>query len=138
MSYVTDTSIIFRLLSNLATDDLLRQRLASGRSLHAPALLDAEFTSVVRAHLITSKPEVRISADRAATMLRRYRQLPIVRHPMAPLIDRALELRHNLTAYDAMFVALAETLNLPLLTDDAKFAAASGHRAQIHHYPRGD
>ena len=45
------------------------------------------------------------------------------------------ELRHNLTAYDAMYVALAETLSLPLLTDDGKFDNTPGHNAEIHHYP---
>jgi predicted nucleic acid-binding protein len=45
------------------------------------------------------------------------------------------ELRHNLTAYDAMYVALAEALDIPLLTDDGKFAAMPGHRADIHAYP---
>jgi predicted nucleic acid-binding protein len=45
------------------------------------------------------------------------------------------ELKHNFTAYDAMYVALAERLGLPLLTDDAKFAATPGHHAKIQHCP---
>ncbi|WP_405084734.1 type II toxin-antitoxin system VapC family toxin [Microbispora sp. NBC_01389] len=133
MSLVVDTSIVFRLLANVKGDDLLRQRLA--RRLHAPALIDVEIASVVRGHLITGKPEVRISGARARTMLERYAQLRIVRHPMLPLQPRALELRDNLTAYDAMYVALAEALEVPLLTDDAKFAGSTGHRAEIHRYP---
>jgi predicted nucleic acid-binding protein len=48
---------------------------------------------------------------------------------------RVFELRHNLTAYDAMYVALAETLGLPLLTDDGIFDNTPGHNAEIHHYP---
>ncbi|WP_460357816.1 type II toxin-antitoxin system VapC family toxin [Actinoallomurus acanthiterrae] len=56
-------------------------------------------------------------------------------HAQTLLQPRVLELRHDLTAYDAMYVALAEALNLPLLTDDAEFAAAAGHLAEIHHYP---
>jgi predicted nucleic acid-binding protein len=64
-----------------------------------------------------------------------YAGLRIVRHPMQPLQVRVFELRHNLTAYDGMYVALAEVLRLPLLTDDGRFASASGHRAEIHHYP---
>lgn len=43
--------------------------------------------------------------------------------------------RHNLTAYDAMYVALSETLRLPLLTDDSKFDSTPGHHAEIYHYP---
>ncbi|MBG0815256.1 hypothetical protein [Planomonospora sp. ID82291] len=46
-----------------------------------------------------------------------------------------LELRNDLTAYDGMYVALAELLGVPLLTDDAEFAGSTGHRAEIHRYP---
>ncbi|WP_424534456.1 type II toxin-antitoxin system VapC family toxin [Sphaerisporangium viridialbum] len=133
MSLVVDASIVFRLLANVKGDDLLRQRLA--RKLHAPALIDVEIASVVRGHVITSKPEVRISEARARVMLERYAQLKIVRHSMLPLQPRVLELRNNLTAYDGMYVALAESLGVPLLTDDAKFAGSAGHRAEIHRYP---
>ncbi|GII92466.1 type II toxin-antitoxin system VapC family toxin [Sinosporangium siamense] len=133
MTLVVDASIVFRLLANVKGDDLLRQRLA--RKVHAPALIDVEIASVVRGHVITGKPEVRISETRAAVMLERYAQLRIVRHPMLPLQPRVLESRHNLSAYDGMYVALAELLGMPLLTDDAKFAGATGHRAEIHRYP---
>ncbi|MFI7444776.1 type II toxin-antitoxin system VapC family toxin [Nonomuraea indica] len=133
MSLVVDASIVFRLLANVEGDDLLRQRLA--RTLHAPALIDVEIASVVRGHVITSKPEVRISAERGRLMLERYAELPITRHPMLPLQPRVLELRHSLTAYDGMYVALAELLGMPLLTCDAKFAGSTGHHAEIHHYP---
>ncbi|WP_182908031.1 type II toxin-antitoxin system VapC family toxin [Microbispora sp. H13382] len=133
MSLVVDASIVFRLLANVKGDELLRQRLT--RRLHAPALIDAEIASVVRGHVITSKPEVRISEARARLMLGRFRELRIVRHPMLPLQPRVLELRNNLTAYDGMYVALAELLRVPLLTDDAKFAGSTGHLAEIHRYP---
>ncbi|MCT9930467.1 type II toxin-antitoxin system VapC family toxin [Planotetraspora sp. A-T 1434] len=133
MSLVVDASIVFRLLANVKGDDLLRQRLA--RKLHAPALIDVEVASVVRGHVITSKPGVRISEARARVMLERYAELKIIRHRMLPLQSRVLELRNNLTAYDGMYVALAEMLGVPLLTDDAKFAGATGHRAEIHRYP---
>jgi predicted nucleic acid-binding protein len=68
-------------------------------------------------------------------MLADYAGLRIVRHPMQPLQARVFELRHNLTASDGMYVALAEVLRSPLLTDDGKFASAPGHRAAIHHHP---
>lgn len=133
MTCVVDCSIIIRLLANRPRDALLRQRLA--RTVHAPALIDAEIASVVRGLSITSKPEVQISVERARQMLADYAGLRIVRHPMRPLQTRAFELRDNLTAYDAMYVALAESLGLPLLTDDGKLAAAPGHTADIHQYP---
>jgi predicted nucleic acid-binding protein len=132
VTYVVDCSIIIRLLASLHGDDLLRQRLA--RSVHAPALIDAEVSSVVRGLAITSTPK-QISAIRAGQMLADYAGLRIVRHPMQPLQARVFELRHNLTAYDAMYVALAETLRLPLLTDDGKFTSTQGQHAEIHLYP---
>lgn len=134
MSYVVDCSILIRLLAARRDDDLLRQRLS--RRVHAPALVDAEVSSAVRGLSITSKPQVRIPPQRAATMLTRYAGLRIVRHPMLSLQSRVQELRNNFTAYDAMYVALAEHMDLPLLTDDAKFAKAAGHRAQILTYPQ--
>lgn len=133
MTAVVDCSIVIRLLSNVDGDDLLRQRLA--RTVHAPALIDAEVSSVVRGLAITSKPNVHITAQRAEQMLTDYAGLRIVRYPMQPLQRRVFELRHNVTAYDAMYVALAEALDVPLLTVDAKFAGTPGHHADIHPYP---
>lgn len=133
MTYVVDCSIIIRLLSGQQSDDLLRQRLA--RTVHAPALIDAEVSSVVRGLSITTKPHVRITSARAELMLADYSGLRIVRHPMQPLQVRTHELKDNFTAYDAMYVALAERLDLPLLTDDGKFAAAPSHRAEIRQHP---
>jgi predicted nucleic acid-binding protein len=130
---VVDCSIIIRLLANMPGDELLRQRL--GRTVHAPALIDAEISSVVRGLSITTKPEVQISTERAREMLADYAGLRIVRHPMQPLQIRAFEMRYNLSAYDAMYIALAESLGLPLLTDDTKLAAAPGHNADVHQYP---
>lgn len=132
MTYVVDCSIIIRLLASRPGDDLLRQRMA--RALHAPALLDAEGSSVVRGLAITGSPK-RITAARAGEMLADYGNLPVVRYPMQPLQTRVFELRHNFTAYDAMYVALAETLGVPLLTDDSKFDEAPGHHAEIYHSP---
>jgi predicted nucleic acid-binding protein len=132
VSYVVDCSIIIRLLASQPGDDLLRQRLA--RTVHAPALLDAEVSSVVRGLAITGSPK-RITAARAAEMLADYAGLRIVRYPIQPLQNRVFELRHNLTVYDALYVALSETLGLPLLTDDGKFGGTPGHHAEIHHYP---
>lgn len=133
MTAVVDCSIVIRLLSSRDGDDLLRQRLA--RTVHAPALIDAEVSSVVRGLTITTKPNIRIAAERAEQMLTDYAALRIVRYPMQPLQRRVFDLRHNLTAYDAMYVALAEALDVPLLTDDAKFAGTPGHHADVHAYP---
>lgn len=134
MTYIVDCSIIIRLLANLPDDDLLRQRLS--QTVHAPSLVEAEVSSVIRGFSITTKPNVRLSEARALEMLRDYAGLRIVRHAMQPLQGRAFEMRHNFTAYDAMYVALAEQLSLPLLTDDGKFEGAPGHHAEIFRHPR--
>jgi len=54
-----------------------------------------------------------------------------MRHPHRPFLPRVWQLRHNLTSYDAVYVALAELLNAPLLTRDRKLGTASGHSARI-------
>lgn len=134
MTYVVDCSIVIRLLANRPGDGPLRQRLS--QTVHAPTLVDAEISSVIRGFAITTKPSVRISDTRALEMLHDYAGLRIVRHPMQPLQARAFEMRHNFTACDAMYVALAELLNLPLLTDDGKLDGAPGHHAEIRRYPQ--
>src|SRR5579859_2492319 len=130
---VVDCSIIVRLLSNVSGDEMLRQRLS--RTVHAPALVDAEVSSVIRGLAITTKPNARISEERALEMLYDYAGLRIIRHPMQSLQARAFEMRHNFTAYDAMYIALAEHLNLPLLTDDGNLHGTPGHHAAICRYP---
>jgi predicted nucleic acid-binding protein len=132
VSYVVDCSIIIRLLAAQQGDDLLRHRL--GRTVHAPALIDAEVSNIVRGLALAAAPR-RITADRAGQMLSDYAHLRIVRHPLLPLQARVFELRHNLTACDGMYVALAERLRMPLLTDDGKFASSLGNHTERHHYP---
>jgi predicted nucleic acid-binding protein len=60
-----------------------------------------------------------------------FADLPLVWYPMQRFQRRALALRHNFTDYDAFYVALAESLGMPLLTDDKKYAGAAGHTAHI-------
>lgn len=128
---VVDTSIVVRLLQNRVGDAQLRERFRDCRHIHAPALIDAEVTSAIRGLLLSSKPTVATSSGRAQEMLEDYAALPLVRYPMQPFQQRALELHHNFTAYDAFYVALAESLEMVLLTDDRKFAKAPRHAATI-------
>ena len=60
-----------------------------------------------------------------------FAELSLIRYPHERLADRVWELRHNLTAYDGVFVALAEALGAPLVTCDARLAAAPELRAEI-------
>ena len=100
---------------------------ADGESAHAPHLLDLEVAQVIR-RLVASDV---ISVGRAEEALDDLLDLSLIRHPHLPWLTRVWELRHNLTAYDAAYVALAESLDAPLLTCDRKFTRATNHRAKI-------
>lgn len=128
---VVDASIVVRLLQNRRGDDALRERFGQQRYVSAPALIDAEVTSAMRGLLLPSKPAIKITVERAEEMLADFADLPLVRYPMQPFQSRALDLRDNFTAYDAFYVALAESLGMPLLTDDRKYGRAADHTAVI-------
>ena len=96
----------------------------------APSFLDAEFTSALRGHLLGGH----LDDNGAHEALRVYTALQLVRWPIdQPLQVRMLQLRHNLSAYDASYVALAEALDAPLLTRDAGMArgAPPGVRVEV-------
>lgn len=63
--------------------------------------------------------------------MRRLLSFGGVRHAPDPCLPRVWELRHNLSAYDALYVALAEGLGADLITCDARMGRASGHRAHV-------
>jgi predicted nucleic acid-binding protein len=69
--------------------------------------------------------------ERAAEALIDLRELPIERYPHGVLAERVWQLRHALTAYDAVYVALAEALDAALVTCDAKLSRTTGHEATI-------
>ena len=96
-------------------------------SLHAPHLLDVEVAQVLRRYA----REKTITAERGEEALEDLGDLPLNRYPHDFLIPRVWELRATLTAYDAVYVALAELLDAPLLTCDGKIASASGHSAKV-------
>jgi predicted nucleic acid-binding protein len=132
---VVDASIAVRLLQNRAGDEPLRERFGQQRHGHAPQLIDAEVASAIRGLLLTSKAEIRISPARAGEMLEDFADLSVMRYPMFPYQRRVLALRDTFTAYDAFYVALAESLRVPLLTGDRKYGRAAGHTAIIETYP---
>lgn len=98
-----------------------------GESLHAPHLLDVEFTQVLR-RLVRERT---VEASRAEQAIVDLVNLPITRYPHFVFLPRVWQLRHNLTAYDALYIALAERLNATLVTRDGRLSAAGGHRAHI-------
>ena len=124
---VVDCAAVVDALTAVAGTDDLRARLAA-EELHAPSLLDFEIVSALRGLTLAGH----LSAARAQDLLTDFDDLPIQRWPSAnALRRRAFQLRDNVSAYDAAYVALAEALDCKLLTRDARLARSSGHSARI-------
>ncbi|MFA9271874.1 MAG: type II toxin-antitoxin system VapC family toxin [Baekduiaceae bacterium] len=123
---VVDTSAVLAALAGGAPPTLLA-RLAEDSDLHAPHLLDTEILHALRRLVRTGA----ITEDKAADIRSDVADLAIVRYPHEPLSDRVWELRTNLTAYDATFIALAEAFAVPLVTCDGALARAPGHNAVV-------
>jgi len=125
---VLDASAAIDWLMQSSAGRLIEKRIGSrNQTLHAPHILDLEVTQVFR-RLVR---EGAISDQRADIAIHDLLDLRIVRYPHFILLPRIWQLRHNLSAYDAAYVALAEKLGAPLITRDGGLAAASGHAAQI-------
>ena len=123
---VLDASVVVELLTNGALADSIRSDL-SGRdvSFIVPHLIDVEVMSAIR-RLSAGQ---RTAADRSGQFLTGLAALPAERYSHTPLIGRIWELRHNFTAYDAVYIALAEAMNAVLYTCDEKLR--KGHRARV-------
>lgn len=125
---VVDASVLANALADDGADGgLARGELRAAGDLAAPDLVDVETVSVLRKRrLQRTLTEQRMNAAVAHLV-----QLDFERVPTRQLVWRAIELRANVTAYDACYVALAETLGCELLTADARLAAATGPRCEI-------
>jgi predicted nucleic acid-binding protein len=95
--------------------------------LHVPHLLDLEILQAVRRLTLAGE----IPATRGEMALIALLDLQLIRHEHAPFMGRIWQLRTSMTAYDAVYVALAEGLSTVLLTCDSKLARAHGHHADI-------
>ena len=125
---VLDASAAIDWLLQTAAGQRIEQRIYShNESLHAPHLLDLEVGQVLR-RLVR---EDLVSNDRADQAIEDLLDLRITRYPHFVLLSRIWQLRHNLSAYDAAYVVLAEQLGARLLTRDGRLASASGHTAAI-------
>ena len=120
---VLDASAVVELLIGTELGRAVADRLEDPAiDLHAPHLLDVEVLQVLR-RLVRDGS---LTARDAAAALNDLRALDVERHDHGPLLDRVWALRKNLTAYDAVYVALAEALDTTLLTCDRKLARSPG------------
>ena len=90
-------------------------------------LVDLEVAQVLRRYTASGE----MDAQRGLQALEDLGDLPLVRYPHDLFLSRIWDLRDNLTAYDAAYVALAEALAAPLVTRDAALASRGAHRARV-------
>jgi predicted nucleic acid-binding protein len=125
---VVDASAIVELLLDTETGATVAERLLDpAETIHVPHLLDVEVAHALRRYALSGA----IDAEEGEEALNGFLALPLHRYAHSSLLQRAWELRDSLTAYDAVYVALAELLSAPLVTADRRLAAAHGHRARV-------
>jgi predicted nucleic acid-binding protein len=125
---VVDASTIVEVLLRTPDARAIEARLfQNGQTMDAPHLIDVEVAQTIRRYTINHQ----IDGERGRTALSILADLPINRYPHRFLLPRIWELRNNLTAYDAVYVALAEALDVSLITRDRRLAGAAGHRARV-------
>jgi predicted nucleic acid-binding protein len=98
-----------------------------GDELHAPHLLDVEAVQALRRLVRTGE----VTSDRAKEAIADLTDFDLRRHPHLDLLGRAWALRENLSAYDAVYVALAESLGAPLVTCDGPLGTTPRHAVRI-------
>ena len=115
------------LLQTPAGQQIEKRIYSRNESLHAPHLLDVEVAQVLR-RLVR---EAAVSAQRAEDATQDLADLRVTRYPHFVFLSRIWQLRHNLSAYDAAYVVLAENLSATLVTRDARLASASGRTVGV-------
>jgi len=125
---VLDASVLLEVLLRMPAGVALEDRLFEPEeSLHVPHLVDIEVAQVLRRYALAGEVE----AVRCSAALDDLAGLPLTRYPHEFLMSRVWDLRGNLSAYDAVYVALAEALDASLLTRDRRLANAPGHGVRV-------
>ncbi len=125
---VVDASVLANVVGDDGADGLrARNEVRGAGDIAAPDLVDVETAAVLRKRWLSGT----ISDRRFSAALDDLEALDLERYPALPLIRRIFELRANVTAYDAMYVALAEGLGCELVTGDRRLANAPGPRCII-------
>lgn len=124
-SVVVDASVLI----DAFTGDQRVTAVIAYRELHAPVTVDAEVLHGLRRAWL----DKRVDDEEARSVIAMLADTSIVRHSVAPLVGRMWAIRQNITAYDAGYVALAESLDLPLITRDRRLAQSTGHAARIEY-----
>lgn len=125
---VVDASALLEFLLQTRLGTRVEARLfRDGDEFHSPHLVDVEVTQGLR-RLVRSGE---VSPERAAEAIADLTDLDLHRHAHLDLLTRAWKLRENVTAYDAMYIALAEALDATVVTCDTRLAKAPGHRTRI-------
>lgn len=125
---VVDASAAVEMIVRGPASRRITARILDARtSLHAPHLIDLEVAQVLRRYLRGGA----LTGKRAGEALHWFQDIPITRYPHSPFLARVWQLRDNLTAYDAVYVSLAEALGAPLITLDSRLARTRGHSAVV-------
>ena len=125
---VVDASALLEVLLRTSAAEAVQARLFEpGETLHAPHLVDVEVAQVVRRYAAGGT----IDHERGRAALTDLVDFPLRRYPHDFLLPLVWDLRSNFTAYDAVYVALAEALDATLLTRDRRLAAAAGKTARV-------
>ena len=121
------SAIVDLVVEPRAVTRAIRARLQADPDIHVPHLVDAEVTNALRRKLLSGQ----LDALRARRAIRRLTAMHLVRWEQTRLLGRALALRDQLSAYDAIYVAMAEATGATLVTRDARLGRATGHRARV-------
>jgi predicted nucleic acid-binding protein len=127
MIVVDASAVLEALLASARASVVLDSIAATDDTVHAPHIIDLEVLSGLRRLARSGQ----LATGDAESCVATFRLMRIRRHPHEPMVPRVWALRSSVGAYDAAYVALAEALECPLLTADARLARTTGHAAEV-------